>query len=516
MDITLISPYPDITVFGLRTISAYLKDNGHNCRLVFLPEPNSGDAVIGEDRYTHGVMDELVSLCSGADLVGVTLMTNFFDGAVQITKKLKKSLSVPVIWGGVHPTIRPEESLRFADMVCIGEGEETMVELAGKMERGVDYSDTANLWLRPNGVSNGRSNGSIVKNPVRSLKTNLDDYPMPDYSFDDHNILFDGHIRPLTYELTRTFLESCTVSAYSNLQKIGYQTMTGRGCPNKCTYCINDTIKNLYGNKGYLRWRSTDHVINELLWVKTHMPFVGYVSMSDDAFCARGLRSMEEFCGKYKEKIALPFTCLASPLTITEQKMELLVDAGLVYIQMDVQSGSARVQALFNRQEVTNEKSMAAMRIINRYKDKMYPPGYDFILDVPYETDQDKIESLKFVANIPKPYRLKPFSLVLYPETRLYNQAIGDGLILDEKREIYAKTNTTHKLNYLNLLMDMAQEGTLSGPLLKFLISPPVVAALNSRALRPAIKTIYLGLQMAYRTAKGLNSPGNHKDPKGR
>src|SRR3989338_6656596 len=104
MKITLISPYPDITNFGIRTISSFLKRNGD--KIVF-----------NTQRYDDNVLDEVVSLCKGSNLIGITLMTNFFDGAVQITKKIKGSIDVPIIWGGVHPTIRQEESLKYADMV---------------------------------------------------------------------------------------------------------------------------------------------------------------------------------------------------------------------------------------------------------------------------------------------------------------------------------------------------------------------------------------------------------------
>ncbi|MEO5361023.1 MAG: B12-binding domain-containing radical SAM protein [Nitrospirota bacterium] len=494
MKITLISPYPDITTFGLRTISAYLKKHGFQTQLLFLPDPHGDDIVFGKDRYEPHTMDEMVEICRDSDLIGITLMTNHYDCAVQITKKIKSALNTPVIWGGIHPTIRPEECLEFADMVCIGDGEEAMLDVANAVAQGRDCTNCGSIWVK--------SNCTITKNPVRALGGSLDDYPMPDYSFSDHYAMSDGRILPLTYDLTKKFLERGTVSAY--LKKIGYQTMTGRGCPHKCTYCINDTIKNLYSGKGYLRWRTTAHVIDELLWVKEHMPYVGFIWISDDAFFARGLKNIEEFCKEYKEKIALPFSCLASPLTLTEEKLEILVDAGLLYLQMGVESASKRIQDLFNRSTMSNDRMMKAIQIINKYKDKMYPPSYDFILDVPYETDEDKIESLRFISEIPKPFRLQPFSLVLYPETKLYNMAKDDGLIADDKRDIYAKSYTMREPSYLNLLMTLSKGGRLPGAMLKLLTAPGVVDVLNSKALKPMFKNVYLGLQKAYRLTKGL------------
>ncbi len=494
MKITLISPYPDITAFGIRTISAHLKQHGHRTQLIFIPDPFGDNLVFGVKRYEDSVLNALIPLCKDSDLIGITLMTNFFEGSVQITRKLKEGLKTPVIWGGIHPTIRPEESMEYADIVCVGDGEEAVLELVSRMEKREPYLDTENLWFK--------DNGALVKNPPRKLPRDLDIYPMPDYSMEDHHIMFDGRIQPLTDELMRQWLERGTVSGY--IKKTGYQTMTGRGCPHKCTYCINDTLKRLYNNDNYLRWRSTAHVINELQWVKAHFPYIGFIWISDDAFLARNIKSLEAFCREYKEKINLPFTCLASPMTISEEKMDMLVDAGLIYLQMGVESGSSRIQELFNRKQMDNERLMKAFRIINKYKNRMYPPSYDFILDVPYETDADKIDSLKLIAEMPKPFHLQPFSLVLYPGTKLYEMAKNDNLIVDEKRQIYEKSYTMREPSYLNLLMTLSKNGRLPSPLLRFLVSSPAVDILNSKPMKPMFKSLYVGLRSSYKLAKRL------------
>lgn len=496
MLITLISPYPDITSFGIRSISAYLRAHGHATRLIFLPDPRGDDLVYGQDRYDDAVLGELIPLCGAAELVGIGLMTNHFEGAAQITRKIKPSIQAPVLWGGVHPTIRPEECLEYADIACIGEAEEAVLELADALASGADYRSVSNLCLK--------RDGQAVRNPLRPLTQNLDAYPRPDYSLEDHHIMLDGHIVPMTDEIMHDVLERGTVSQY--LGKIGYQTMTGRGCPHQCTYCINDAVKCMYGSKGYLRWRSTNHVMDELMWVKEHMPYIGFVWISDDAFFARSAAQMAEFCAAYKEKIALPFSCLASPMTISQEKMDQLVDAGLVYVQMGVQSGSIRIQELFNRKSMTNERMLEAMRIINSHKEKLFPPSYDFILDVPYETDRDKIDSLLFIARIPKPFRLQPFGLVLYPGTYLHQKAVEDGFITDERREIYAKSYTMRSANYLNLLFSVTKGGKLPGGFLKLLVTSPVVDILNSRFMAPFFRAVFVlgkGVARAFRRWRG-------------
>ena len=150
MKITLISPYPDITAFGIRTISAYLKNHGHKTQLIFLPDPFGDNLAFGVKRYNESVLDALIPLCKDSNLIGISLMTNFYEGAVQITKKLKSGLKAPVIWGGIHPTIRPEESLEYADIVCVGDGEDAVLELVVKMGKGESYHDVKNLWFKCN------------------------------------------------------------------------------------------------------------------------------------------------------------------------------------------------------------------------------------------------------------------------------------------------------------------------------------------------------------------------------
>lgn len=112
MNIALISPYPDLHAFGIRTISACLKREGHDVNLFLLPKQFT-------ERYENRTLNEIVNLSKKSNLIGISLMTNFFDNAIQITQKLKENYDIPILWGGIHPTIRPEECLNYADMVCI-------------------------------------------------------------------------------------------------------------------------------------------------------------------------------------------------------------------------------------------------------------------------------------------------------------------------------------------------------------------------------------------------------------
>ena len=150
MKITLISIYPDLRSYGIRTISACLKKEGHDVDLIFIPK-------VYTERYEEQTLDDLVKLTKESDLVGITLMSNFWDNAIQLTQKLKQHYDTPIMWGGTHPTIRPEECLEYADMVCISESEQPLVELTRKMTKGENYFDIKGMGFKTNGkiINNG-------------------------------------------------------------------------------------------------------------------------------------------------------------------------------------------------------------------------------------------------------------------------------------------------------------------------------------------------------------------------
>jgi len=244
------------------------------------------------------------------------------------------------------------------------------------------------------------------------------------------------------------------------------------------------------------------HIIEELESVKTAMPYVNYIWISDDEFMARKVDELRQFCQEYAERIGLPFSCLISPLSVTMEKMSMLVNAGLIYVQMGIESASPRIQEMFNRRRMNNKRNMNAIRIINRFKERMYPPSYDFLLDVPEETDEDRIQNLRFISYIPKPFKLQPFTLILYPGTQLYEIAKEKGLIVNEDKDIYNKTYTMHEPNYLNLLMSLSKGGKFPGSLLRLLIGSPIIDIFNSNMLKPFFKVLYTTMKDLYRLMK--------------
>jgi len=478
MKITLITPTPpDISAFGARALSSFIRSKGYDTRVIFLPGSigllkEDGDFVYS---YDDRVIDRLIELTKGSDIAGISFMSNYFDRAVQITKALKERLPIPVIWGGIHPSTTPVESLKHADMVCLGEGEDALLEVMQKMERGEDYSGVEGIWFK--------KDGRCVKNKFRKIIKDLDRLPFFDFSLKDHYIFdhMEDAIVPLTMENFRAALPR--LPHLDNKLKIAYRTMTDRGCPHKCSYCNVSAQKGMFeeADTKYFRHRSAQHSIAELVEMKERFPFVEAVQFFDDTFFARGPNDLEKFAALYKEKVGLPFYCQASPNTISERKMACLVDAGLVFVEMGVQTGSTRIRKLYNRHE-TNDKIIAATKIIAGYVPRIMPPDYHIILDNPWETQRDVMDSVRLLMKVPKPYGLCISSLVFFPQTPLYLKARKEGLIQDDVSDVFRQPfYIPPKKTYANFLIYLLTFQHFPRIVLRGLESDALVNALSKR-----------------------------------
>ena len=448
MDVVLISPYSDISALGIRGISSVLKQAGHHVRLVFLPYqfPEIEYRLDFMCRYSEKIMDQVTQLCRGAELIGISLMTNYFEQAATLTQHLKDSLDCPIIWGGIHATLRPDECLKYADYVCVGEGEEALLDLVTRLETNQDLSDTPNIHFL--------KNGKKIQNSPRPMIANLDDLPFFDYDMDDHHVLDQEteNIVPLNGELLRKYL---TKKAPTKARAaLFYQTIASRGCPHHCTYCCWDAYRKIYKVPQNIRRRSVGHMMEELGNILEVMPWFKEITFSDDSFLDMPLAEVEQFADQYRRIVNRPFQCLAEPRTITRKRLDPMVAAGMVNIQIGIQSGSERIKEMYQRTH-SNERIIEMGRLLNEYIPKIRPPIYDFILDNPWETVQDKYETLQLISKIPAPFFLQIFRLTFFPGTGLFEKARDEGLISDDIRDIYRQQYNEREIHYVNLLFSL-------------------------------------------------------------
>ena len=471
MKVTLISTSTYPSDQGIRTISAVLKKEGHEVKIVFMTKSEDYSK-----NYTLSELLQLERICKESDLIGINSFASTAKRAARIISFLKR-LNIPLVYGGVHATISPEKCITDADIVCVGEGEEAIVDLVNAIEKSKDYSQIKNLWVR--------KEDKIIKNPVRDIIDNLDALPFLDYDVDTHFILERGKIRK--------FREI----------DLGGQIffLTGRGCPYGCDYCSNCLFNELYKGKRkkILRWHSPKYIIEGILFLKEKFPTLSYFDIRDDTFSWRPLEQIKEFCRLYKEKVRMRFKVLGDPKTITDEKIRLLVDTGCTDIIIGIQ-GSERTNIEIYHRMQKDEHILNAAKIINKYKDKL-TVMYDVITCNPYEKPEDIINLIRLLQEIPKPYFLSVNNLVFFPGTKLYDKARNDRLIKTEKdaayqlnywdreKHILLKRKNMYLVLILNLMRGVATKnkfGFLPNSLINYLLSKERVR----QNLRNTFKTL--------------------------
>jgi len=430
MRLTLIDPTHYTFNYGLRSLASYVLSHGHEVNIVFMPPSE----INTHCKYSEQAHADLLEILKNTDIVGFSFVTNYIGQATALTRFIKQATSLPIIWGGIHAMAKPEESLVHADMICMGEGEGALVDLMDKMSSGKDYSTTQNIWMN--------SANGIIKNTPRPLVVDIDSLPHPLYDSSREYIINNERIVPLTIDLLKAKMTtSKTYFQLENDENFQYLTMTSRGCPHNCTYCCNNLFIDLYKDQRnkLLRRRSVDNVIDEFKNAISNMPFINFISLFDDDFCATTTDYIVEFSDKYKKEINLPFKCNASPKSITKKKIDALVHAGLASVEMGLQTGSERVNKNIFKRNIFNTQFLDAAKILSEHQQVV--KYYDIIIDNPFEDVDDKIATMRLLASIPKRFFLSIFSLTFYPGTELYRRALNEKLLLNEEIQVYNKRN---------------------------------------------------------------------------
>ncbi len=423
----------DISAIGLRYLSSYLKKQGHEVKILFLTKPYKQLEKKSELKLIDSLIQNL-----NPDLVGMGLMSNHFFRAKQLTEFLKeKFYDLPVIWGGIHPTIRPEECLDYADLVCVGEGEIAMANLVNEWPNLLKIKEKEQfipgIWHK--------KEGKKIANGIAPLIEDINNLPYPDYDFENHYIIHQGKMAGLTESIFQQ---------YYPISRGDLRLITSRGCPHFCAYCCNSVFHQMYGGK-FLRLRETTDVINEMAWLKNKMPYVKSFKIMDDSFFVNNLAWISDFSQQYKEQIKLPFFCLVSPLTISREKLDVLVGCGLKSVQIGLQSGSDRINKNIYLRNISSGKFLSALEIIDEYRHKLNII-VDVIVDNPYETEDDLLITAKILNKIKRPFHLDLFSLSFYPGTELHRRATQEGKITDQDEYLFKEFHLVRN-NYLNKLI---------------------------------------------------------------
>ena len=195
----------------------------HSLLAVAAPVLKAGYSVKLFDQRTQTINEDILSRFISNDLicVGISSMTGTqIRNALQFSKLIRKLTDgkVPVVWGGPHPSIIPEQTVmnENVDVVVIGEGEDSFLELVRAIESKNKLSDVKSVMYK-----NGEKN---VKTEERALLDIEDLLPVPWQLIDVEKYIHRD-----------MYIKEC-----SRVLDLG---QTSRGCPYQCGFCCSATIR---------------------------------------------------------------------------------------------------------------------------------------------------------------------------------------------------------------------------------------------------------------------------------
>jgi len=367
---------------GPMHLSSVLKAHGHGCDILVEPLEDGG------------LVETAVAW--RPDILGVSCLTTEFHWAVRRAAEIREATGALVVFGGTHPTLAPETCIAAppVDVVCRGEGEGPLLELAEAVDAGTDFSGIPNLW-----VKNGEA---VFRNPLRPLVRDLDSLPDPDRDLYERYVFF------------RRRGKKCLA--------------LGRGCPFACTHCHNSARRAVFGGKGpSVRWRSRERILEEVRRV-VDRGNVTVLHFIDDSFGARGpwlAELIRTLAGMDLGGVALQANMRAD---LVDRELCRAFEAfgpSRLRLRIAVETGDEDYRRTVLKKKVGDADLLRAAELLAAH-------GIGFVtynmLGLPGETYRQALGTLRFNLQL-RPDRALAFVFQPLPGTELADRAVREGYL---------------------------------------------------------------------------------------
>ncbi|HIH71304.1 MAG TPA: B12-binding domain-containing radical SAM protein [Methanothermobacter thermautotrophicus] len=381
-------------------------------------------------------------------IVGITATTATIRTSLEYIKAIKDRLpNVLTVIGGPHPTFLPVDTLRECrdlDVVVMGEGEATIVDLAENHERGGSLEGVAGITYR--------DGDRIRTNEPRALIEDLDEIPFP-----------ARHLVPFR--------------DYETSSQDAGGMITSRGCVYPCRYCSSSLIM---GKK--FRFRSPENVVDE---VEELVEVYGLhdIAFLDDTFMLHRPRAREISEEIRRRNLDVSFVTSSRVDMVQESLLRDLRNAGMSTIYYGVESGCQRVLDMMKK-GITVKQAEDAVRVTKKV-------GVDvitsFILGYPGEKPSEMDRTIDFSIKLDPDY--SQYSILTpFPGTPIYAELKSQGLIEDDW-ENYTVIKPVIKYEKLGLSRELIQKKLVKA-YLKF-YSRPRYLLKHSYMIRVFFETLY-------------------------
>lgn len=366
--------------------TGYLENEGHQVRLV--------DAIAFEWDLEKVLEDALEFK---PDLVVVDSNFSSLKNDINVAKKLKEITgAINVIVGPPASQFSEEIIENGIDIVVRFEFEETLVQIANKLDTNKNFENIRGITFRRNNI--------IINNPEKEFSSSefLDKLPFVTEVYKKHLNVNDYFLSHSLYPMVQIF--------------------TGRGCPNYCTFC--SWPETLMGRK--YRVRSVKNVVDEFEFVYKELPEVKEIFIEDDSFTIDKKRILE-FCDELlARKIKINWSC-QSRAELDYNTMKKMKSAGCRLLDVGYESGNDIILENIRKgitvsqlREFTRNAKKAGLKILA-----------DFVIGFPGETTETVAKTIDFIKEI-KPDLLQVAVATPMPGTEFYKYCEERNFLLNK------------------------------------------------------------------------------------
>lgn len=392
MKILLIYPLgrefmpPSMPPMGLAYIAAALRNAGHQIKVIDM----NGDRKEGAARLNAALR------CESFGMIGVSSIITQFKKVRDIGRLIKFiTPGIPLVMGGAGPTSIPELYIDncCADIVCMGEGEETIQELVSLLESKQPVSSCKGICYRD-------SNRVIVITEKRVAIKDIDKIDFPAWD---------------AFDFMETYVEN-HLFRYGRKKAMGI--LTTRGCPGRCNYCMCN-----FGR--VIRIRSVKNILSEIhLLVENYN--VEHIHFIDDTFVI-SLGRMKEFCENFKNTFPyITWSANARADMVNPDILKLMRASGCISLAYGIESGSPIILK-YIRKNITIEQAINAIKWTREAGINL--TTY-LMIGMPCETPETVKETVKFCKENLTGGEF--FFATPFPGTELYCYARKRKLIINE------------------------------------------------------------------------------------
>jgi radical SAM superfamily enzyme YgiQ (UPF0313 family) len=374
------------------------------------------------------------------DLIGISCLSINRGTALQAARAFKAAAPhIPIVFGGPFPTLEPALMLRQspAELVCVGDGDETLLELVQAMEAGRDLAEVPGLMIK--------RGDELLSTPKRPRFNALDTLPFPKIElFPTRAVLDQFRQQPQRDQLAR--LRVGARAPY--VSDAMFMVMTSRGCPWNCNFCPLSTWE---GNSIHF---SPAYVVAQIKHCVEHLGYRSFVF--GDNTLTHPRKNILEICDRLIEAdLGVEWICMTRADMVDDEVLQKMAAAGCKEISFGVESLNLDVQ----RQV---KKRLAPKRVpdaIERTQAAGISTCLMLMVGNKGETRDTLRDSSGKLRGI-QPDRILINTTKVYPGTRLWDAAVTEGVIPpdyydreDTEAPFYTGENSAAELKHLETML---------------------------------------------------------------